>query len=816
MKLRFFVIHILPLLCVSWRPWNYTYLPSVNDTEQVSKFQLWKNTWGRKDAFGNLTAEGLRIHGPRPRRGHTLVVIGTYLVMFGGRDNNLPRELHVPKTYNVKDINGVLEFTTYDKKPVSACLDTQGLYYSAAERASCTGNETRITIGRFYNDVWAYNMNCTRFFDGPCEGSGWEIWHPGSPNGGCSMEMGVLVCPMPSERWNHKAVYFDDGVMYMYGGFSPRCGDYCDDLWMFDIYIKQWQQVNKTRELSRMPEFGDGFGNGGPGKRWRFTMLQDRPFTAKDGLDYQRFIVFGGHRLWEGFSPENSEGNNWSNYTTRPQGGYLNDLWIYTKKLDRTTPVGKGFRLSKGKWTRKTGIEVCMADPGTSWTQRNDISCSVTWPLGRAGHSAALDHERNLMWIFGGYTTYFPYLTSNAPGAGLGTQTTKETGYNPYPSHTYFLNDIWNFNFSNGQWTQIEYEVNDDVPEPRFDHIMLLRGEILFVHGGQGDSTFFDDIWYFNLTVNKWLKKTRSVYPIYPSNCTDDISFIENPANNCTHLQWPKHLERDKYYPFDILPAAEQTHYYPDPEYGPYWGIVNKDFDRNDHSALSFKNHPPPYTPIVPYAAKGPMQYARKFVFTFNSTVNGTLYQWCTSVRGEPTRIRPFDGQHGRSNESIFIDQPRRQKPDWDGCRDRADERTDLPSGLQYIRPLARAAHQAILYDGGNRQANSSEEIVFFGGLAYLGEHVVNHSTTHVTTISDEMWYFRFDICINNCSFKGDCYYGFCQCWEGYYGVDCSNKSCPGTFCYYDDFTHEQICSHGCQAGYNHTDNDVYQQDIRK
>jgi len=78
------------------------------------------------------------------------------------------------------------------------------------------------------------------------------------------------------------------------------------------------------------------------------------------------------------------------------------------------------------------------------------------------------------------------------------------------------------------------------------------------------------------------------------------------------------------------------------------------------------------------------------------------------------------------------------------------------------------------------------------------------------------MWYFRFDICINNCSSKGFCHYGFCQCWEGYYGVDCSNISCPGTFCYYDDFTHEQHCTHGCQAGYNHTDADVYVQDVRK
>jgi len=78
------------------------------------------------------------------------------------------------------------------------------------------------------------------------------------------------------------------------------------------------------------------------------------------------------------------------------------------------------------------------------------------------------------------------------------------------------------------------------------------------------------------------------------------------------------------------------------------------------------------------------------------------------------------------------------------------------------------------------------------------------------------MWFFRFDVCINNCSNKGFCVYGFCQCWDGYYGVDCSNTSCPGTFCHYDGFSYEQLCVHGCQAGYAHNDSDVYVQDIRK
>lgn len=78
------------------------------------------------------------------------------------------------------------------------------------------------------------------------------------------------------------------------------------------------------------------------------------------------------------------------------------------------------------------------------------------------------------------------------------------------------------------------------------------------------------------------------------------------------------------------------------------------------------------------------------------------------------------------------------------------------------------------------------------------------------------MWYYNLYHCINNCSLHGVCDYGFCFCDVGYYGLDCSNTSCPGTFCMYDENSHEQLCKHGCHAGYNHTDDDQYVQDIYK
>ncbi len=217
----------------------------------------------------------------------------------------------------------------------------------------------------------------------------------------------------------------------------------------------------------------------------------------------------------------------------------------------------------------------------------------------------------------------------------------------------------------------------------------------------------------------------------------------------------------------------------------------------------------PDGTPLVPYAATGMRQFAKAFIYGYNGTHNATLYEYCTSVFGEPTRGKITDGVAGRAPGPIQIAQPRRQKPGWDGCRDRADGRTDLPLGLQFVQPLPTFGHRAVFH-------KNTTEIFMYGGMSYFSDQPKSLSTSYPMYVQQEMWYYHLNHCINNCTFHGECIYGFCFCDVGYYGVDCSNSSCPGTFCYYDEITHEQICTHACQAGYNHTDDDIYVQDIAK
>jgi hypothetical protein len=229
-----------------WNEWDYKVTWSTNHNDAKSLKEQWEGIWA-KGAYRGIGQP------PRPRRGHSLHIIktdprssyngDTYLVMFGGRDND-QRTQHIPITYNVESVNGTIVFTTYDTKPVDPCNDEHNVFYDEADKKGCKGsfNQTAFTeIGLIYNDVWAYkfcNQTTGRDFDEACNATGWELWHSGASEGGCVIQLGVEVCTVPSERYNHASVMFDDGCLYVYGGFSERCQDYCDDVWFFDIYMK--------------------------------------------------------------------------------------------------------------------------------------------------------------------------------------------------------------------------------------------------------------------------------------------------------------------------------------------------------------------------------------------------------------------------------------------------------------------------------------------------------------------------------------------------------------------------------------------------
>ena len=234
------------------RKWEYTSQTDASyagpDRDPDNAFaNEWRNVW--KDSSG-----------PGSRRGHSIVLLGTKLILFAGRGNEAQKP-HVPKTYKIGDKDGILEFETYEDQPVSPLYESNNTYSCKREEVCTTKNGIEVCqtswggvdelaneeekmkmeqkcgyvpVGVYYNDVWEYDLDCTRYADMACSDRGWEVLKPGVIDGGCQILAGNEICTAPSERWHHGSAMFDDQTMLIYGGFSQRCQDYCDDMWSFD------------------------------------------------------------------------------------------------------------------------------------------------------------------------------------------------------------------------------------------------------------------------------------------------------------------------------------------------------------------------------------------------------------------------------------------------------------------------------------------------------------------------------------------------------------------------------------------------------
>ena len=194
-------------------------------------------------------------------------------------------------------------------------------------------------------------------------------------------------------------------------------------------------------------------------------------------------------RLWQGYSPENSEGNNWSNYTTRPLGGYLDDLWIYTRIIDNSSSPGVDLRSYSGRWALIQPNQECPVGKSSA----NVFTCSALLPDARAGHASAFDSIRNRIWIYRGYSVDFPYLNSEGEGSGPGTSVNiGRVGFVPYPSFDYFKSNLWYYDLTAKVWIE-ESALTSPItmPAARMDAVMLFLGDVLFFNGGYGDNGKF-------------------------------------------------------------------------------------------------------------------------------------------------------------------------------------------------------------------------------------------------------------------------------------------------------------------------------------
>lgn len=109
------------------------------------------------------------------------------------------------------------------------------------------------------------------------------------------------------------------------------------------------------------------------------------------------------------------------------------------------------------------------------------------------------------------------------------------------------------------------------------------------------------------------------------------------------------------------------------------------------------------------------------------------------------------------------------------------------------------------------------QKLLAFGGMGFEDEQLLQSAATFSSAPLGDLWAYDLRDCVKNCSLHGECLAGNCRCDDGYYGVDCSNSSCPGSYCFYNDAEQAQVCEHCCFSGFDHsTGNDSFLDNVEK
>ncbi|MFI5390578.1 MAG: kelch repeat-containing protein [Bacteriovoracales bacterium] len=302
----------------------------------------------------------------------------------------------------------------------------------------------------FFNDLWIYNLNSDQWNLVNIQNT--NLNHPGI--------YGVLGNSSPdnipggryfANSWTDK-----NGKFWLFGGggyggpSSASIG--FNDLWKYDPSIQQWTWMSGNNQSNQPGVYGT---KGAPSS------------TNKPGARHSSM------------SWTDSSGNLWllGGWGKAPDGR-LNDLWKYN--------------ISTKYWTWVSGSSSVdqIGKYGTKGTPSINNS-----PGGRQNALSWIDSSGNL-WLFG--------------GRGFGKAS---LGY---------LNDLWKFNPSNSEWTWVsgsdspnQAGIYGNIGEASPNNIPGARQTSiswsdpsgnLWLFGGldPNSSSYFNDLWKFNVTDKNW------------------------------------------------------------------------------------------------------------------------------------------------------------------------------------------------------------------------------------------------------------------------------------------------------------------------
>jgi hypothetical protein len=229
--------------------------------------------------------------------------------------------------------------------------------------------------------------------------TGQWIWQGGSNSGNPTSLKGTAT--FPGGRWAAASQMDSAGAnLYLFGGQGwDSAGNVglLSDLWRYNIAGKTWTLVAGSSLAGVNGTYGTLGAAGTPGGRQAAVLWVDT--TGNVWL----FGGFGFDSMGTG-SPQGGF----------PQGAILNDLWEFTG--------GQWIWVSGGKLANQTGTY------GTAAVSNLSTGAAANVPGSRWGASGWSDAHGNL-WFYGGW--------------GYGSVTTDPTG---------FLDDIWEYQQSSGQW----------------------------------------------------------------------------------------------------------------------------------------------------------------------------------------------------------------------------------------------------------------------------------------------------------------------------------------------------------------------------
>ena len=291
-----------------------------------------------------------------------------------------------------------------------------------------------------------------------------------------------VASPTNTPGGRYMAVAWADtsGNLWLFGGYgyasSGSVIGNLNDLWKYNISTGNWTWMGGNNAINQNGVYG--------------TLGVEASSNTP-----------GSRRSNSSFGASDTNGNLWLfggyGYGSSSSVGNLNDLWKYN--------------INTGNWTWMSGSNQ-INENGTYGTQ--GLSASTNQPGSRRTPYTVIDRNKGLLWVFGGY--------------GLD----ENSSYG-------FLNDLWQYNISTGDWTwaggskivnqtgvynTMNVEYSSSIPGAGTSNALLVDNDSnLWLFGGSRyDSTgtfgYMNDLWKYDTTTGNWVWVAGSSSANQPAN----------------------------------------------------------------------------------------------------------------------------------------------------------------------------------------------------------------------------------------------------------------------------------------------------------